>query len=76
VVGKKDKGNTLSVCFHIVVGRRGKTFISVLVYHLSIEMKGTKTSKHLFEMIVFVIQASLIGLQSKVLLLFPITSAI
>lgn len=27
---KKDKGNILSVCFHIVVRRRGKTFISVL----------------------------------------------
>lgn len=27
---KKDKGNILSVCFHIVVRRRGKTFISML----------------------------------------------
>ena len=30
VVGRKDNGNTLSVCFHIVVGRRGKTLVSVL----------------------------------------------
>lgn len=75
VLGRKDKGNISSVCFRIVAG--GEDFhLFHSVYAPSMEMKGTNEFKHLFEIIIFVIQASLVVLQSKALLLFPITNTI